>query len=361
MKIESSHISYPGQFRHLRVDSYRIHPSPTSAVVMTTAFIENGYWYQIEKKGYSLAKRIAQEGFDVYVLSFVMAKQGRKATVSVQDASFAEMVCQQLPKFHRRLLPQYQHIHYVGHSFGVTILMAFLLGYIKNADGEFMPDAEHAKQNTLQVRSCVSIAGLFKLKWPRRAKLPSADALRTWIYPLLDRVTAQLALTKIQPFVNALPTRQLSLVRFLPTVAPVGVFLRFLEAVGLTPSFHFANSDPEALHLALTRGSSDESLESVMTVLNLHPRYERMASRKRALSHFTEDLAHFQLPILFLQGDLDQITHPQTIRTYGFERVSSPDKQFVILKNTGHQDILTAKNPEKLFLELKTWLLRGSS
>ena len=70
MNLQRRSFSVPGNRRHLDVDVYQ-HRSPCrKAVIMTTAFIESGYWFQIEKSGYSLAEVVAAMGFDVYVLSF---------------------------------------------------------------------------------------------------------------------------------------------------------------------------------------------------------------------------------------------------------------------------------------------------
>ncbi len=374
LTIKRSQLTYPGSYRDLRVDTYSSQSSIKRAVVMTTAFIENGYWYQIEKKGYSLAKRIAQEGFDVYVLSFVL-KEKWPAHKIPQDASFSEMVCEHLPNLHRQLAAQYQDIHYIGHSFGVTVLLAYLMGYRKNPKGEWMPDAKDAEQNANKVRSFVSLAGLFQLQWPKRSLFPDPTAFKTWIYPLLSYTAAQLpSLAKI-PWEQRLPTSKLSATRHWPVSAVTLGMLKCLEAIGLMPSFHFANADMEALRLAMSEGSSDESMELFRTVLGLHPNARplvsntakrgRAPSNKKAahaaLHNFCEDLRHIHTPILFIQGELDQITHPQTIQRYGFDRVQSVDKTFTILKNTGHQDMLAAKNPEKLFVELKNWLNREFS
>lgn len=356
LKVERSQLRFPGEFRHLHVDRYKCDARPSRVVIMTTAFIENGYWYQIEKKGYSLAKRIAQEGYDVYVLSFQLNEERLNKGPLPPDASFTEIVTLHLPKFHQQISEQYSEIHYVGHSYGVTILLAFLLGYQKSMVGEFAPHEKAVKDNTRNVKSFISIAGLFKLTWPEASKMTSFDILRTWPYPVLDKA-ARIPFAKAKFPFSLFPIKRFSpWLRYLPTYYPVSLALRFYENLGLLPSFHFANADLKALIMALSNGTSDESLETFLTVLNLHPQFDEKETRRQALSHFTEDLEQWKIPICFIQGELDQITHPDIIHQYGYTRIPASKKSFTSLKNTGHQDILTARNPELLFHEIRGWL-----
>lgn len=357
MKIEVSRTTHPGTFRTLKVDRYCHVPSSTGAVIMATAFIENGYWYQIEKKGYSLARKIAQEGFDVYVLSFEPKLKTLKTRHLPPDASFREIVCEHLPGFHKSVAEHYQSIHYVGHSYGVTLLLAFLLGYEKHDSG-FRHTVEKAREHQAKVSSFVSLAGLFKLAWPDTMPVIYEEGLRALCYPAMRAMLKFLPFGTLKRWTPIIPTSQFAWLRFVPVVRPFKRLLKVVEKAGLTPSFHFENLNLEALLMALSRGSNDETWESLLTLLSLLPEGERIRSlRSNALKTFTSDLRSFSLPILFLQGEADQITHPEMIRKYGFESVGSTGKRFVNLKHTGHQDILASQHPQILFRELKDWLL----
>ena len=356
VSIEVSQIRIPGEIRHLRVDRYIHRNSKSRAIVMATAFIENGYWFQIEKQAYSLAERIAQEGFDVHVLSFELDASILKRQADLpSDASFTEIVCKHLPDYHEDLSEHYQEIHYLGHSYGVTMLAAFLLGYERRPDGSFFTDADLARRNSRNVKSLISLAGLWKLTWPYPTSFFSREGLRSSVYPVLEKC-AQLPIERFVGALPVFPTGLLSYSKYMPTNALAMGVLSGLEAVGLMPSFRFQNADAEALRLALSKGTGDESVETFLTVLNLHPRFDGIETRTRALSHFTEDLGEWKLPILFVQGACDQVTHPAVIRRYGYERIPIHKKSWVLLKNTGHQDMLTAKDADFLFAKLKRWL-----
>ncbi|MBI2602964.1 MAG: hypothetical protein HYW48_07905 [Deltaproteobacteria bacterium] len=360
MKINVSRTTHAGAFRTLKVDCYRHTPPSTGAVIMATAFIENGYWYQIEKKGYSLARNVAQEGFDVYVLSFEPNLARLKKKHLPPDTSFRDIVCDLLPHFHKSVAETYQTIHYVGHSYGVTLLLAFLLGYEKQ-DAGFRPIEKKAHENQDKVRSFTSVAGLFKLAWPDTMPLLYEEGLRALSYPTMRGLLKVIPFAGLKRWTPIVPTSQFAWLRFAPSAWPMQRLLRIVEKAGMTPSFHFSNVDFEALQLGLSKGSSDETWESFLTILGLVPEGERIRSvRSNALKTFTEDLRAFSLPILFLQGEYDQITHLDTIRKYGFEAVGSSVKNFVNLKNTGHQDIMASRHPHVLFREVRNWLLAES-
>lgn len=350
MKPKHKSLNIPGVYRNLQVKAL-LHPQPNNkAVVIANAFIENPKWYFTTPKSKSIPIQLFNTGHDVYFLNFVPVKKRlAKASESV-DMSFEDIVYKLLPRFHRNLVADYQSIHYVGHSYGVTLLMAFLLGFERQNFGAFGYNEHRSKAHQENVVSFVSLAGLFKLSWPE-------DSLHydPFVSQLLHLAVRYGPFDHVQKLMPLLPLSKLKYLEpFVDNWFVRGTLKGLAE---INPVFNPHNAKLDQLLKAICTGSNDESLESLQTIFALYNTKEKLTSRTgKALKEFTEQLTHFDLPICFIQGEKDFMTPPEVIKEFGFEKVSSTHKEWCTLDKTGHQDLLVAQNPQMICNPLKNWI-----
>ena len=355
-----------GSIRSLYVDRFDL-PDNKKVCVLANGFIENGHWYQVKVNGRSLCDFLNSLGYDVHVLSFYPQKLLFESKSLSTDISFSKIVCKLLPAYHQRLVDHYEHIHYMGHSYGATLILAFLMGY-EPIDkpmnkSNFASSKSLAKRHQEHVVSFTSLSGFYGLNW---------DFFETnYVSPLnlirslgfnrrkltFEGLIIKPIIRKLPNVVPYLPTDYLHAIKYFPLRYRVGQILNKLVPQTLVPFVYRKNVDVKAFTEAITYGSYRESWETLDTMLSIEKK--RKFSKpwmSNALRTFNKDLKNMSLPSLFVQGDKDFITPVDIIEKRAFDLIGSKKKEFITLKNTGHQDILTPRDPGPLQQVLGNWL-----
>lgn len=356
--------SYLARYRKLSVHGPSA-PKSSRVVVLSSAFVENHYWYQIEVEGYSLAKELESTGYDTQVLNFAPRERSFRRAKVQDDASFIDSVCRLLPKFFDHLTERYQEIHFIGHSYGVTQLLAFFAGCRLNQvrGKRVVFDPELAKLRQTPLSSFVSLGGLFKLDWSKTslAKLSQKTGESLWLLQTMHHLAPLLPTRFIQRL-----SPILSMAGFRSLATPGGTMLlrlasRLMSPLGLNPVYQATQVNYQALCKALAYGSNDETMESVRTILGLFNRLEHQPPLgSPALNQFTDALSHIEVPIRLVQGSIDKITPCHINHKWGYERVSSPQKSFVELEGVGHQDMLVGQKAESVHQQTIDWIKKHS-
>ena len=355
-----------GSIRSLYVDRFDF-PKNQKVCVLANGFIENGHWYQVKINGKSFCDFLNKLGYDVHVLSFYPQKLLFESKSQSTDISFSKIVCKLLPAYHERLAQKYKHIHYLGHSYGATLLLAFLMGYEPTDNpmnkSNFAANKNLAKQNQTNVLSFTSLSGFYGLNW---------DFFETnYFSPInliksfgLNRKKLTFEGTIIKPIIRKLPnvvpylpTDFFYAIKYFPLKNSVGEILSKLVPQTMVPFIYRKNVDVKAFTEAITYGSYRESWETLDTMLSIEKKRNFAKPWKsNALRSFNKDLGNLRLPSLFVQGEKDIITPVNIIEKRAYERIGSRKKEFITLKETGHQDILTPKDPRPLQQILGNWL-----
>lgn len=349
LNVSRTNLQIRGTWRNLCGKAVKHHSPAKVAVVLATGFIESYHWFCINNGESSLIEYLATGGYDVYAISSEVNWQLFKSSKNIPaNASFHEILSFLLPNFQKSYLREYTRIHYVGHSFGTTLLLSFLMGYTKNTKGEYFCDSKLAKLNSKFVSSFTSISGLFDVRWP------NTKSKKKLVYKAYNIGAKAIRDMSCYMRLSCLPFGYIKLLALVPAFTLKSPFSVLATKCGMLPSFNFNNANIHSLKEALVNGSGDESFELFQTILSLRVTKKR-SEKSNALINFSADLKNFFLPIIFIQGECDEVTNHKIIRKYGFNKVGSIKKSFVCYKDTGHQDILVPKDINRLGRDLVGW------
>lgn len=330
-------------YRTLREEKFLQSKKTKKAIVLVTAYIENGFWFQVKVGKNSFQEFLSELGFDVYILSFIPKVEKFQNSPFIKDVSFEDIVLRHLPNFHTQIAEKYEDIHYITHSYGSTLTTCFLLGYT-NKNDTYQIHAEKAKLAQKNVKSFISIAGVYKVILP------------DWIKIIMQKLLSTLLKLKI----HYMPLKQLNALENLPYLEEILSITKLLPPE-YNPLLNPRNVNMKSfLQAVLGGGSSNETVEATITLSGLfenwHPKNSTLKSH--ALENFSENLNEFHLPTLIMVGNKDTATTPHANKEFGYDLIRSEQKKFVILENYGHQDIMVAKNPTILRGHVEDWLCR---
>ena len=255
----------------------------------------------------------------------------------------------------------------MGHIYGATPILAFLMGY-EPIDkpmnkSNFASSKSLAKRHQEHVVSFTSLSGFYGLNWDffETNYVSPFNLIRSLGFNrrklTFEGLIIKPIIRKLPNVVPYLPTDYLHAIKYFPLRYRVGQILNKLVPQTLVPFVYRKNVDVKAFTEAITYGSYRESWETLDTMLSTEKK--RKFSKpwmRNALRTFNKDLKNMSLPSLFVQGDKDFITPVDIIEKRAFDLIGSKKKEFITLKNTGHQDILTPRDPGPLQQVLGNWL-----
>ncbi len=360
-KITSNSVR--GRFRDLSILGH-IHGRSKEAIVFVNAFIENEYWFDVNLPDRSIAKYYSSKGYDVHILNFPVKLGQNHLYCEGDDLSFQEIVGQHLPFFHKSILDQYDHIHFAGHSFGQTLVMSYLMGLVPDGTGAFIPSKIVAKISQQKVRSVISISGLYAVHWPNEGKRGDEHLYEGAPFrnKSLDFLIKEVDIKKVQQLNPVINSHLLKVLKWVPHNTKVlSMAGPIVGERGPFSMMYWPNVDEPSFNFAMDKGVNAESIEVIRTALGLYVDNDvKEGTKTMALKNYHEALKDFEIPIVFIQGDRDQITHPKGIREYGYDLVGSKEKEWLMLKDQGHQDIFLAKDLSVFYNHLDTWLKNWS-
>jgi len=363
---------WQGRFRNMEVDYFRTpvrKVAKNELVVIAPGIIENSKWYNNPESAQPLTEFFAAEGFDVLALSFPPLDSDSVRKSKFADASFREILGHHLPSVASMIKEKgWTKVHWVGHSCGATLVAAYLLGYeAKNigTETEFVINPALSKQRQAEASSFITISGLFKLYWPVNYWdfwNPINYAKHNWFKasPLIQYALERAPLKLVSALKPVIGFNWLSeaIKMGLPFVAPEWLPLREYTVM-LNPIFYPPNTTEESVEYVMENALSAESLETISTISSLYYHQERIQwPSSHALKNFTNDLKQLKVPTLFAVGDRDLVTHPEGVKLFGYDVSGATDKTFALIPESGHEDIIISKHPEKLAGVLKQWFSR---
>lgn len=361
MSSSVSRFRKSGKYRSLEIDR-KLHKHNTKVVVLANGFIENGYWYLLENISENMSDMFFQAGYDVHIMTFRPNKiLLNRRFDTLTDASFKEIVCNQIPYYLDQIKKNYKEIHLIGHSYGATLLTSWLAGYTLSGQSRSVsPNPLLAQKNQLGITSFISLSGFYGVNWdffennffPRLAKeIPKKlDKEFSSEYSTLTLY----AITKFASKSSYIHTGSLSLLK--PLVNKnIGQIFKFLPT-HLLPFVHLKNANPAALAEALVYGSHHESWDTFDSMLSMTRKNYNDFWKSKLFETFYESLSYIKTPSIFIQGSKDLMSPPSMIRTFGFDLMGSLTKEFFTIPDTGHQDLLIPKNPAPLYSKLCDWV-----
>ncbi len=278
----------------------------------------------------SLARYLWRSGYDVWIIEL------RGAGASSRPSFFAgplrynwvfdDYVVHDIPAGIARVLELTGRasVHWVGHSMGGMLAYPFL-----------------ATSDRDLVRSCVTVGA------------PSVALLAS---PIHDEARRAGWLLRYVPFV---PYRRVGrlVAPFVPLARP------YIEAVLKDFLYNRANMDAATLSTLLRTAVEDLPASMLLQAVEWYD-HKHFRSYYRTFS-VRDNLHRIEVPLLIVGGSIDGLTPPADLR-YVFDRVSSRDKEFVVVGKSigasneyGHVDLILGKNAHRdVFPTIQAWLDR---
>lgn len=248
----------------------------------------------------------------------------------------------------------------VGHSMGSVVSFVYMQGLSYKEENGCMrikPDPELSREHNRSIAAHVSIGGPVCFRWPR-------DDWHHWMF---ETPIARLVLRGVRAMIGWMGRRQRqvqvekTLVGFFNSMPRLGPVL-------FRPTFSFfanmKNMSRETYVETVLSGLSDISFKEAYQFVDaaLTKDFRECAA---ILGDFPGEPCNYtayaylvEAPILFVTGELDPV-HPETVRSFGFERVSSDKKDFRRFEGFGHLDlILGLKAKDEVFPFIADWLDR---
>lgn len=241
---------------------------------------------------------------------------------------------------------------WLGHSMGGMVLYMYLQGAtFKEIDGEriFAADPDLARERNQNIAAGIAIGSPPAFYWDKGGffgMLSHSGVMRTAL-KALHNLTG--GLHEISPHLR-MGTPMARMAWSFPRLTAV--------FVNLTPTgwvlYNWDNVEPDVAISLLRWGGDDVSSrmaqQGLYAIIHTDLRsYDRSHS-------YTENMHRITAPFFFVTGSEDA-ANPDTIKRYGYERISSREKEYVNFPVYGHTDLVMGKGVEEtVYPAIIDWL-----
>ena len=337
------------------------YPNPGGVpLILIAGIFSNGFQYDLACEDCNFALNFARRGYDVWVSN--LRGTGREPYKSdggdfshcIQDKGIFDVPA--LVEHVTRATGRKPVL--VGHSMGSVVSFVYLMGLDYRDENGFRriwPDLKLSREHNNSIAAHVSLGGPVCFRWPRS----------NWHYWIIETPPARLVLRGIRAAISGMGRRRQQ-VRVEETVTAI---LRLMPRMGpllMKPVFAFfanmRNMNEETYLETLLSGLSDVSFAETYQFFDAALSKDFLECRALLGDfpdkpcNYTENAHLLETPILFVTGELDPV-HPETVYSYGFERVSSEVKDFRRFEGFGHLDlILGLRAADEVFPYIASWL-----
>ena len=328
----------------LRVKRYA-NPEGTP-VVFFHGFNGNGFEFDLPRQGYNMAVFLARRGYDVWITHF---RGCGVEPYRCDDGNWAHSIDTLAIFDAPTLIDNVSRItgkkpFWIGHSMGGMVLYMYLQGVRFEGDpGEFhvVSDPALVEERNSKLAGGIPIASPPAMWWPRHHPFQivsesSAGRSILGTMVLWNRLRGGFA-PRVRFGSNAkrsVLNRPRGL-KFLSR-SPIGIML-----------YNRRNTDSETSTSLVKWGADDASarmnVQLIDNVWNINLRQYFPFIFRADPYDYTLNMQLIAAPLLYITGDKD-FANWEGIKRYGFDRVSSEDKQFVMLPGYGHTDLVMGKN-----------------
>jgi pimeloyl-ACP methyl ester carboxylesterase len=339
------------------------YPNPGAApLILMAGILSNGYQYDLAFEECNFALYFARAGYDVWVSN--LRGTGREPNKS-DGGDFSHCIQDKGMYDVPALVGHVTQVTgrkpvLVGHSMGSVVSLVYMMGLDRREENgcrRIVPDLELSREHNRSIAAHVSIGGPVCFRWPRD----------NWHHWVLETPVARLALRGARAAIGRMARKR----RQVEVEKHISSIMRLMPRLGpvlMKPAFAFfanmRNMSRETYLETLLSGISDISFAEAYQFVDAALTKDFMECK--ALQgdfpgepcNYTGHAHLVEAPILFVTGELDPV-HPETVYSYGFERVSSKVKDFRAFDGFGHLDlILGLRAKDEVFPYIAGWLDR---
>jgi len=331
-------------------------------LVLMAGFMGNGYNYDLAIEECNFALYLARRGYDVWVGNFRgTGREPYKSDCGGFDHAIEDIAVYDVPALVAGVTRETGKKPVIfGHSMGGVVSYGFLQGVEFEQEGgrrRLKPDPELAARRNEEVAGVVSIAGPVCFRFPRRTKY----------YYMLGSPVARLYIRAARVLVGRLvkvapqiPVEQL--ISLLFRISPRLAYA--LTRIALDNYINMKNTTTEHFLETVISGGSDVSMMEAYQLLDalISQDFTEASTRAGGLLdapyNFTENIVLVKAPVLFVVGGRDAVDS-QCVYEWGYEKVSSENKDYVCFDDYGHLDLLMGKDAATtVFPYVGDWLDR---
>lgn len=338
-----SHVFTTPDGVDLRVKRYA-NPQGTP-VVFFHGFNGNGFEFDLPREGYNMAVYMARRGYDVWVTSFRgCGVEPYRCDHGDWSHSIDTLAIYDAPT----LIDNISRIagrkpFWIGHSMGGMVLYMYLQGVRYEGDPSdciVVSDPALLQERNSKLLGGIAIASPPAFWWPRHHPFQIASESSFGRSIIGAMVLMNRVRSRVAPRVrigsnakNAVLNRPRGL-KFLSR-SPIGIML-----------YNRRNTDSETSTSLVKWGADDVSAKMSVQLIdgiwNINCRQYFPFIFRADPYDYTLNMPLIKAPMLFVTGDKD-FANWEGIKRYGFDRISSEVKQFVMLPGYGHTDLVMGR------------------
>jgi pimeloyl-ACP methyl ester carboxylesterase len=325
-------------------------------ILLCHGFSGNGFDFDLPRENRNLAVHLAGEGYDVWVSSFRGC--GREPFISDGGDwrhSIDTLAIYDAPTLLDGIVGVTgKKAFWIGHSMGGEVLYMYLQG-VRFEDGiRVVSDPMLVKAHQENLIGGVTIGSPPAFWWQPE-------------HPVHKVIKSKIGTAALKSIIQIIRRKEETSPRIYKIGGRQRLFddhPRVIMALSRGPcgavAYHRANTDKETT-TSLGKWGTDHvsagmQVQLLEGLLNGNFRQHLPAGSSVEPYDYTEHMHLVSLPILFLTGDRD-VANPAAIKRYGYERVTSDMKKFVVLSGYGHTDLVMGRNVERdVYPLLSDWI-----
>jgi pimeloyl-ACP methyl ester carboxylesterase len=328
-------------------------------VLFCHGFNGNGFEFDIPREGFNMAVYMARLGYDVWISSFrgcgvepyrcdCDGWNHSIDTLAIMDAeALVDGVTAATGK----------KPFWIGHSMGGMVLYMYLQGVRFEGDPaecRVVSDPVLREERHAKLLGGVAIASPPAMWWPRHHP-----------FQVISESSIGRSLLGTMVLFNRARTRFARRVRIGSNAKNV-VFNRpkGLRALSRSPIgillYNRKNTDSETSTCLVKWGADDVSarmsVQLIDNIWNINLRQYYPFVFRHDPYDYTLNMPLIELPMLYLAGDKD-FANWEGIKRYGYDRISSDVKEFIMLPGYGHTDLVMGRRvSEEVYPLISTWM-----
>lgn len=314
-------------------------------VLFCHGFQGNGFEFDLPREGKNMAVYLARRGYDVWISSFRgCGPEPYNCDCLDWQHSIDDLAIHDAPALVDGIVGVTgKRPFWIGHSMGGMVLYMYLQGVRFGENGLVVSDPGLVAERNQKLLGGTSIASPPAMWWPRMNpyQVVTDSGIGRGLIGLSvlwSRARSHFApRLRVGSGIDRTLGKKPRLIKALSR-SPVGMVIynrRNTDSETSTSLIRWAGDDVSAhMNVQLMDGVRNGNLRQYFPLNFRGDPYD-----------YTLNMALVTAPMLFVTGDRDFANYV-CIRKYGFDRVSSLEKEFVVFPEYGHTDLVMGKNVE---------------
>lgn len=265
----------------------------------------------------------------------------------------------------------------ISHSLGSYAVEGYLAGLQLRTRGHVLPQAEQGIMRQKNIRGLIFMAGVHNFWWPKSLSEAITNPVRTIADYYQSNYELQLlagtkALYYLVPTSWSFPLSDIQYIANFPIdrIPIIGSAIKslyngVLNDVANNPFmnifYHVSNTDKDTMRIYFEDGLENipfTVIEQLGNAVHNHVTQSYYHHKSpQDLYSYGDVRKTVRVPELFIAGGHDRLSNAQMIYEDGYLASSSPDKSWLQIEDSGHEDLILGKNSMvEMMIPVAHWL-----